>query len=181
MLRASVRHARALRSARERSAAERDLAAHGVAAAAGCETVAGHVAVGTEPPTRALLEALVAAGVRVLVPRVDGATLVWGDLTTWESLQPNDWGLLQPHRTTAEAASAAAAADLILVPALAVDRAGNRLGRGAGFFDRWLPTSPRGRVLAVVYDDEVLPAVPHEPHDRLVDGALTPGGVVLRQ
>jgi 5-formyltetrahydrofolate cyclo-ligase len=178
MLRASVLRARGHRSAAERARAGAGLAEHGLAAAAGCPAVAAHAAVVSEPPTRPLLEALQAAGVRVLLPRVHGHDLAWGELTAWGDLERNHLGLLEPASTTREAAEAAGGAALILVPALAVDRAGHRLGRGGGFYDRWLPAAPRGRVLAVVYDDELLDDVPHEPHDRTVDGALTPSGLV---
>ncbi len=69
-------------------------------------------------------------------------------------------------------------AGVILVPALAVDVRGHRLGRGRGSYDRALTrVRPAQTVLAVVHDDEVLDAVPFEPHDRIVDGALTPSGV----
>ena len=65
------------------------------------------------------------------------------------------------------------AADLVLVPALAVDEAGRRLGQGGGSYDRALPrtTAP---VVAVVFGDEVLDTIPAERHDRPVDGVLTP-------
>jgi len=179
VLRASVLRARGHRSEAERARAGDHLVAHGLAAASGCTTVAAHAAGVSEPPTRPLLEALRAAGVRVLLPRVDGADLAWGDFATWADLRRNRLGLLEPAVTTEESAAAARTADLVLVPALAVDRAGRRLGRGGGFYDRWLPTTSAGRVLAVVYDDEVVDDVPHEPHDRTVDGALTPGGLVL--
>jgi 5-formyltetrahydrofolate cyclo-ligase len=65
---------------------------------------------------------------------------------------------------------------MLLVPALAVDRAGNRLGRGGGYYDRAL-SGIRAQVVAVIYDDELVDAVPHEPHDRLVDATLRPLGV----
>jgi len=182
LLRASVLRARAHRSEADRVAAGRRLEAHGLAAAAACTTVAAHAAVASEPPTRPLLEALHAAGVRVLLPRVDGLALAWGELTRWQDLQRNTVGLLEPATTTTESALAAESADLILVPALAVDRSGHRLGRGGGFYDRWLPSTPGGSVLAVVFDEEVIEHVPREPHDRTVDAALTPSGVVpLRQ
>jgi 5-formyltetrahydrofolate cyclo-ligase len=69
-------------------------------------------------------------------------------------------------------------ADLILVPALAVDGRGMRLGRGGGSYDRVL-TRVAGRVpaLAVVDPDEVVPVVPAEPHDRPVQGYVTPDGL----
>jgi 5-formyltetrahydrofolate cyclo-ligase len=140
--------------------------------------VAGYAAVGGEPPTRSLLEALALAGARVVLPVVDGERLGWGDLREWSELTRTDLGLFEPAGGSEDAAAAALAADLIVVPALAVSRAGYRLGRGGGFYDRWLPARARGRVCAVVYDDELLDDVPHEPHDRPVDAALTPGGFV---
>jgi 5-formyltetrahydrofolate cyclo-ligase len=66
-------------------------------------------------------------------------------------------------------------ADVVLVPALAVDRDGHRLGRGRGYYDRALE-SVTAPVVAVVYDDDVIDDVPIEPHDRCVDGRLTPSG-----
>lgn len=83
---------------------------------------------------------------------------------------------------------AAAGADLLLVPALAVDGDGTRLGQGGGSYDRALvrlAAGPAGRdrplVLAVVHDDELLPAgvLTAELHDVPVDGAVTPVGVRL--
>ena len=167
-----------MRSSAEREAAGHLLMTHGLALAAKARVVAAHAATGSEPPTRPLLEALVARGVRVLLPVATAEpTLRWGELVDWSSLVTSAMGLLEPPASE-DAAAAALAADLLLVPAVAVDRAGNRLGRGGGYFDRWLPERPHGRVVAVVYDDELLEEVPHEPHDRRVDDALTPSGVI---
>jgi 5-formyltetrahydrofolate cyclo-ligase len=63
--------------------------------------------------------------------------------------------------------------DLVLVPALAADRMGNRLGKGRGFYDRFL-TSYSGVCYAVVFEQELLDSVPVEDHDRAVDGVVTP-------
>ena len=178
MLRAGVLRRRAARDATQRGSDGERIAAHGLHAARGARLLTAYVAVGDEPPTRPLLEALTRAGVRVLIPAVDGDTLRWGELTDWSALVRSDRGLLEPPAVSEDAAALAAEAELLLVPALAVDRRGYRLGRGGGFYDRWLPGRAPGRVLAVVYADEVVDEVPHEPHDRRVDGALTPGGVV---
>ncbi len=135
--------------------------------------IAAYASVGTEPGTGALLDRLDHRGVRVLLPVLaPGDNLVWA----WYDgrLQPSDRGLLEPvgHRL---GPSALAAAQLVLVPALAVDLAGRRLGRGAGYYDRVLAALPAGRrVVAVVYDDEVLPSVPTEAHDQPVGSARTP-------
>ena len=75
------------------------------------------------------------------------------------------------------AADTIAAATVVLVPALAVDRAGVRLGRGAGFYDRSLPlAAPTARLVAVVRDDELVDRLPAEPHDVRMTHALTPNG-----
>ena len=67
----------------------------------------------------------------------------------------------------------------VLVPALAVDVHGYRLGQGGGFYDRMLAALPAAEAggplrIAVVHDDEVLDEVPREPHDRRMDAVLTP-------
>jgi len=71
---------------------------------------------------------------------------------------------------------AIAAAGLMIVPALAIDQAGWRLGRGAGYFDRALAYAG-GPICALVYADELLPVVPHEDHDVPVDLVVTEAGI----
>ena len=69
----------------------------------------------------------------------------------------------------------------MLVPALAVDRHGTRVGRGAGFYDRSLPLcGPGTALMAVVRDDELLDTVPGEEHDVAMTHALTPRNGVVR-
>jgi 5-formyltetrahydrofolate cyclo-ligase len=73
---------------------------------------------------------------------------------------------------------AGAAADVVVVPALAVGPDGTRLGRGGGSYDRALARVTAARtVIALLYDGEVLPDVPVEEHDRAVDAAVLPSGV----
>jgi 5-formyltetrahydrofolate cyclo-ligase len=65
--------------------------------------------------------------------------------------------------------------DVVLVPALAVDRLGIRLGQGGGFYDRFLAAvDPRPEVVAVVHDEDLIERVTTEPHDQPVDAAVTP-------
>jgi 5-formyltetrahydrofolate cyclo-ligase len=74
---------------------------------------------------------------------------------------------------------AVATADVVLVPGLAVSRAGMRLGRGGGSYDRALGRVPVGTFTCVLlYDDEVGVEVPVEAHDRPVGFAASPSGVV---
>jgi len=85
------------------------------------------------------------------------------------------FGLLEPAEPWLPP-NAVADADVVIVPALAVDRSGARLGRGRGFYDRTLVLrGPRARLIAIVRDEELLDEVPHEPHDVPMTHALTPG------
>jgi 5-formyltetrahydrofolate cyclo-ligase len=69
--------------------------------------------------------------------------------------------------------------DLVLVPALLVDRQGHRLGKGGGSYDRVLRRA-RGLTVALLHDDELVDALPSEPHDVTVGAAATPSLGVVR-
>lgn len=144
-------------------------------------TVAAYIGVGTEPPTLPLIEALYAAGARVLLPVVrPHGTLDWADTPARDAVRTGPLGLLEPAGPFL-GSDAVGDAGLLLVPALAVDRHGHRLGRGGGYYDRLLATvfrTGKARVVAVVFDEEVLDDVPVELHDVAVDAALTPSGLI---
>jgi 5-formyltetrahydrofolate cyclo-ligase len=143
--------------------------------------VAGYVSVGAEPGTRALLDALRARGVRVLLPvLLPDNDLDWGAYAGAESLVSAGRGLLEPGGPRL-GPDAVCAAGLVLLPGLAVDRRGLRLGRGGGSYDRVLARLARAgstaRLATLLYDAELLEHVPAEAHDRPVDAAVTPSGV----
>ncbi|MBJ7248239.1 MAG: 5-formyltetrahydrofolate cyclo-ligase [Thermoleophilia bacterium] len=176
-LRGEVRARRATRS-------ESDLAGWALLLAAHAEQVPGQtltafVGAGGEVPTLPLLDALVAAGRRVLLPiTLSDLDLDWAEYTGAADLVPAAFGLLEPTGPRL-GLDAIAQADTILAPALAVDQSGLRLGQGGGCYDRALPRA-HGLVIAVVADDEVVLIVPVEEHDRPVDAVLTPSGGLMR-
>lgn len=139
-------------------------------------TVCGYWPVGAEPGSPALLESLVGRGCRVLLPVVgDAGPLDWAEYTGGGSLGVGPFGLHEPIGPRLGCAAIATAV-LVLVPALAVDRHGIRLGRGGGYYDRTLPLAAPGTPLvAIVRDVEVLTSLPVQPHDVPVTAALTPG------
>jgi 5-formyltetrahydrofolate cyclo-ligase len=139
-------------------------------------TVCAYWPVGSEPGSPALLDGLLARGCRVLLPVLSTAgPLDWAEYTGASALRAGALGLREPAGARLGWA-ALAEAGLVLVPALAVDHRGVRLGRGGGYYDRTLPLAAPGTPLvAVVRDEEVLPELPSEPHDVLVTAVLTPG------
>ena len=143
----------------------------------GVHTVASYISIGSEPSTEVIHAALLAAGVQVLAPvlQPDG-DLGWAVHTG--ALVPAGRGLQQPAGPDL-GRDALAAAQIVLVPALAVDRRGVRLGRGGGSYDRALPRA-RALTIALLHDGELVDALPSEPHDIRVDAAATPSGGVIR-
>lgn len=147
-------------------------------------TVCAYWPVGSEPGSAELLDRLRRRGCRVLLPVVGArggprAPLDWAEYTGPGSLRAGPLGLREPEGPLLGHA-AITRAGLVLVPALAVDHRGVRLGRGGGYYDRTLPLATPGTTLiAVVRDDELLPWLPAEPHDIPVTAVLTPGGGLL--
>ncbi|EGE43912.1 5-formyltetrahydrofolate cyclo-ligase [Streptomyces griseus] len=147
---------------------------------ADARTVAAYVSVGREPGTRALLEALRGRGVRVLLPvLLADNDLDWAAYEGPEHLLPAGRGLLEPDGPRLGPA-AVVEAQAVLLPGLAVDGAGMRLGRGGGSYDRVLArltaAGAHPALVVLLYDDEVVARVPSEPHDRPVDAVVTPAG-----
>jgi 5-formyltetrahydrofolate cyclo-ligase len=149
--------------------------------------VCAYVPVGAEPGSLELLDVVLRRARRLLLPiaRTDAdntpVLLCWADYRAGQLVAAR-FGLLEPAEPWL-GASALADADLILVPALAVDRRGVRLGRGRGFYDRSLiHRNPHAPLVAVVRDDELVDELPADPHDVPMTHALTPrqGLVALR-
>jgi 5-formyltetrahydrofolate cyclo-ligase len=182
-MRARVRAARAARSEADRTAAGAALAGWATSLLPDSPgAVSCYLSMPGEPDTGPLLEAAWAAGHAVRVPRIRGRELDWVGVRPGTELRRGPLGIREP---VGEALDPAGLADLdvMLIPGLAVDRAGRRLGQGGGYYDRVLAAVPAHAgggplVVAVLFDDEVRDDVPVEPHDCRVDAALTPGGVV---
>ncbi len=141
-------------------------------------TVALYVSIGQEPGTGPLLDLLTAAGKRVVLPvLLPDNDLDWAAYEGPADLVAAGRGLLEPAGARL-GRDAVATADAVLVPALAVDRTGMRLGRGGGSYDRALGRVPVGTfVCALLYDGELVERVPHDDHDRRVTAVVTPSGV----
>lgn len=132
-------------------------------------TVAVFLSMPDEIDTTTLVEAAWSSGRRVLAPRVDPASrsLALVPIHGWTDCLPGFRGILEP---ITGGAAELATIDLMLVPGLAFDVHGGRLGQGGGYYDRLLARpDARVRTCGLAFEFQVVPAVPSEPHDRRVD------------
>ncbi|NHI17889.1 5-formyltetrahydrofolate cyclo-ligase [Microbacterium excoecariae] len=174
-IRRRIRDARRALSAGAVADADRRIAARALdlAGGLGARTVACYLAAPQEPPTTGFLAAARARGIRVILPLSrPGGQLVWADDDG--TSRPGPLGVPEPAGP-ALGGDPLAEADLILAPAAAVDVRGTRLGWGLGYYDRALAAfAAPPPVYAVIYDVEVVDALPRESHDVPMSGALTP-------
>jgi 5-formyltetrahydrofolate cyclo-ligase len=162
-----------------RAAEARMLSEHLEQTVSSGSTVCAYVPVGTEPGSMEMLDMLLRRAARVLLPVAltagDGTALPlrWGQYRPGELVRGR-WGLLEPPEPWL-AESTLAEASLVVVPALAVDRRGVRLGKGRGFYDRSLDgRNPDARLVAMVRDQELVDELPADPHDIAMTHVITP-------
>jgi 5-formyltetrahydrofolate cyclo-ligase len=184
-LRVRLKDARRDRDADTRAAAAEELAQRVLALpeVQGAGTVTAYISRASEPGTEPLLRTLVDRGVRVLLPVLtEGLVLDWavydGDAGLVPCALPGNGSLLEPGGARL-GVDAVAGVDVVLAPGLAVGADGTRMGFGGGCYDRALAlVDPATPVAVLLYDDEVLDAVPREAHDRPVTMVVTPERVV---
>jgi 5-formyltetrahydrofolate cyclo-ligase len=156
------------------------IAEHGLGflGAASPLTVSGFLAIGEEIDPAPLLFRLHDEGLRLALPVMvgKGRPLEFRTWTPGAPLRTVQWGIREP-----EESAALAEPDVLLVPLLAFDRTGHRLGYGGGFYDRTLSAlRDRKSVLAVglAFGVQEVDAVPHLDYDERLDWVLTPEGPI---
>lgn len=167
----------ARRSLPDRPAADRALIEAAIELVRGRHTIAAYAPMPGEPGGPGLLDALAAVVPTVLAPvLLSDLDLDWARYSgSLPDRGPRGFAEPDGPRLGLDAIGRT---EVVLVPAVAVDRTGVRLGRGGGSYDRALArVSPGVPVVALLYDSELLERLPAEPHDRPVTAALTPSGL----
>ena len=138
--------------------------------------VAAYVALVDEVPTRAILDAVLASGRALLLPRMAARRLEFAPVADLASLCRGGFGVLEPQ--VSSRAVELTPLDLVFVPGVAFDRRGGRLGRGGGYYDRAFPPASAAPVLlGVALSFQLVDAVPLGPFDRRVDGIVSESGI----
>lgn len=173
-LRQEIRRRKSEHSAEERrelsEAICRAIMTDGAYRAAG--VVLMYHALADEVSLQTLLDHALMVGKRVLLPVVQGDILVLRQYTGPESLKEGSYGILEPVGPDYPV-DEYVGIDLALVPGMAFDGYGNRLGRGKGFYDRLLPQLANAHKIGVCYPFQMVEEVPHEEHDVRVAETVT--------
>ena len=145
------------------------------------DTILAYLPLEGEVDLTPLLTALIEKSRTVCVPIVtwENKTMHAGLLPTLdrESLIEGKHGLREPRDSLPVSADTI---DVMLVPGLGFDRNGSRLGRGGGYYDRYLNNHRSPIVIGVAFDCQMLESIDREEHDQLMTAVVTPSGVILQ-
>ena len=179
-MRSDMQGARSALSAAEREAGADALAQTGIAFAAPSAhaVISGYAAIGDELNLWPLLETLAASGRPIALPITvrKGAPLIFRRWEPGAVLRDGAFRVPIPAEDAAELEP-----EILLVPLLAFDREGFRLGYGAGFYDRTLKAlraKDRVTAIGIAFDEQRVEAVPHDAYDEALDWVLTPSGPI---
>jgi 5-formyltetrahydrofolate cyclo-ligase len=138
--------------------------------------VAAYVALEDEMPTRAILDAVLASGRALLLPRLVAAGMEFAAVEDLASLRRGAFGVLEPAASSG--ALELGPSDLVFVPGVAFDRCGGRLGRGGGYYDRAFPPALAAPLLiGLAFSFQLVEVVPMGPSDRRVGLVVSESGI----
>lgn len=144
-------------------------------------TVMFYVDVRSEVRTRFALEAALNSGKRIAVPYCAGDDLELFRLDAMEDLGIQTFGILEPLdriRILPDRKVDVRELDLILVPGVAFDRDGGRVGHGKGYYDKLLHNArPETPLVALAFECQLFPKIPTEEHDVFMDKVITENGI----
>ncbi len=150
-------------------------------ALASASTVLCYVSARTEVETHGLIARILETGWRVAIPYcVENRLQMWR-IESLPELVPGAYGILEPPLAERDLPSRRilpATIKVAIIPGVAFDKTGGRVGFGAGYFDRLLAElNPQAEIIAPAFECQLFDAAPMEPHDRRVDVVVTEGGV----
>ena len=133
-------------------------------------TVYAYASLSWEPDTWEILRALLSRGFRLALPRVEGREMRFYFVPDLKELSQSSMKIWEPK---ADAVPADDSEALVLVPGMAFSREGARLGKGGGFYDRFLAAEPDHKTIALAYGFQLMEQIPTGVYDRPMDQIVT--------
>lgn len=146
------------------------------------KTVMTYVSKSDEVDTIELIKDMLKSGKRVIVPAIDKEKkeLIPFEISSLEELSPKAFGVMEPKPNDAKVVDLNEI-DLVVVPGRAFDKKCNRLGRGMGYFDRFLKKQIRGKVIGLAFSEQIFESIPVDENDVKVDAVVTEYAVIRRR
>ncbi len=150
------------------------------------ERIFTYVSFGSEADTHTLILQALEKGKQIGVPKVSGGRMDFYRIMDMDCLIPGTYGILEPSGTDAGhhaslLVPSAASQDILILPGIAFDRTGGRIGYGGGYYDRYLSQYPDLFTIAFAYDAQIADHIPMQTHDRAADALLTESGLTFIQ
>jgi 5-formyltetrahydrofolate cyclo-ligase len=133
-----------------------------------------YVSKGSEVGTEEMIKKVLGEK-RVLVPKVKGEGITACEIKDWKGLEKGAFGILEPKEVR-EASKREV--DLILVPGIAFDRKGNRIGYGKGFYDSFLKEIKNKGIIGLAFEEQIIDTLPVGQGDEPVKRIVTENGVI---
>lgn len=143
----------------------------GISEADGSEWVYGYASLSWEAGTWEILSGLLLMGKRLALPRVNGDEMEFFEIRSLSELSEGSYHIMEPKESCPLVREENA---LMLVPGMAFCRDGRRLGKGGGFYDKFLSREPGYKTLGLAYGFQILEELPAGELDRRVAGIVTP-------
>jgi len=134
-----------------------------------------YVSLHSEVSTSDLIKIALQSDIKVFVPKMANGYMTAQQLMSVNQLVPGKWGILETNDDEPPACHI----DLVITPGLAFTIEGTRLGKGAGYYDKWLSNNSYTTAVALAYDEFILDKIPADIHDIQVDALITEKRTIL--
>jgi 5-formyltetrahydrofolate cyclo-ligase len=137
------------------------------------QIIGAYFATGSEVKTDLLIEEAKRLGKVVALPRTEGDLINFYEMSSTGELVAGRFGIMEPSPT-----HPARTIDLLIVPGIAFDKKGYRLGYGKGYYDRYLSEKKPQFAIGLAYNFQLLESLPHDAHDAKMDAIATEDGIL---
>ncbi len=137
------------------------------------QTIACYHSTGSEVRTHEIMQEILSHGKTLALPRVQGENLVFCSVKKFEDLEKGEFGIMEPKQYCPQVSEF----DIIIVPAVAMAKNGQRLGYGMGFYDRFLAGKDIPTI-ALAYSKSIVKNIPHSESDALISIIITEDGII---
>ncbi|HXG74603.1 MAG TPA: 5-formyltetrahydrofolate cyclo-ligase [Candidatus Nitrosotenuis sp.] len=137
------------------------------------KTIAAYYSIGSEVRTHDILQDILSEGKTLALPRVEGDHLIFCNITRFEDLEKGEFGIMEPKQNCPQVDEF----DVVLVPAIAMTKRGQRLGYGRGFYDRFL-ADKESTTIALTYSKFVVKNIPFSEGDVRIHLVVTEDEII---